>query len=334
MCNDSIVNNVFNEDVLVTLKRIHDNSVDMVYGDPDYNVGINYYGIKYTRRWDDYIDWYIKLTSECMRVLKPDGNLFMINYPKQNAYLRVKYLDKNAYNVFDYVWVYNTNVGHSDRRFTTAHRSVLHAVKSKNNKFYKDNVAVAYKNPLDKRIQQRMAQGSIGRMPYSWWYFNLVKNVSKDKTFHSCQIPVKLVEMLIKASTKENDIVEILFGGSGSEIVLCSQLNRKFISSELHKPYYKMIIDRLNNNGIINESYKLKLRNKMKTDTLHNSGINLIEILENDRRRENIWDKSVLMQRMSAQKIFEHGYRIDVGTPSLPIIPIRFSLLNQIKTLE
>ena len=43
----------------------------------------------------------------------------MINYPKQNAHLRVKYLDDNAFNVNDYVWVYNTNVGHSSQKFTT-----------------------------------------------------------------------------------------------------------------------------------------------------------------------------------------------------------------------
>jgi site-specific DNA-methyltransferase (adenine-specific) len=68
--------------------------------------------------------------------------------------------------------------------------------------------------------------------------------------------------MLIKASTKKNDLVKILFGGSGSEIVLCKELGRNFISSELHKPYFDMIINRLNNNGIIKEDYKLKFKNK------------------------------------------------------------------------
>jgi len=94
-------------------------------------------------------------------------------------------------------------------------------------------------------------------MPYSWWYFDLVKNVSKDKTFHSCQIPLALVEMLIKSSTKEDDVVQILFGGSGSELVLCKQLKRNFVSSEIHKPYYDMIMDRLNNGGVIKDDYKL-----------------------------------------------------------------------------
>ncbi|MDR0663580.1 MAG: site-specific DNA-methyltransferase, partial [Spirochaetaceae bacterium] len=229
----------------------------MIYGDPNYNVGINYAGRKYTQKWNEYIAWYIDLAKECMRVLKPDGNLFLMNYPRQNAYLRVKYLDEAAYDVFDYVWIYNTNVGHSPKKFTTAHRSILHAVKSSNNKFYKDNVAVPYQNPTDRRIMRNIANGSKGRMPYSWWYFDLVKNVSKDKTFHSCQIPLNLVEMLIKAATEEGDTVQILFGGSGSELVLCKNLQRNFISSELDKPYYDMIIDRLKNNGLIKSDYKL-----------------------------------------------------------------------------
>lgn len=254
---ETYLNKVQNKDVLEVLKHIPDNCLDMVYGDPDYNVGINYAGKNYTTKWNEYIDWYITLTKECMRVLKPTGSLFMMNYPKQNAYLRVKFLDDNAYNVQDYVWIYNTNVGHTPRRFTTAHRSILHATKSKENAFYKDQVAVPYQNPSDKRIQGRIAAGHLGRMPYSWFYFDLVKNVSKDKTFHACQIPLNLVEMLIKSCTKENDDVFILFGGSGSELLLCQQLKRNFISCEIHPEYYSMILDRLNNNGHIKDEFKL-----------------------------------------------------------------------------
>lgn len=261
------LNKVFNEDVMQTLQRIPDNTINMIFGDPDYNVGMNYDGKRYTKSWNEYIDWYIALAKECMRVLRPDGNLFMLNYPKQNAYLRVKYLDDNAYAVNDYVWVYNSNVGMSKTKFTTAHRSLLHITKSKNNKFFKEAVAVPYQNPKDKRIQRNIANGSKGRMPYSWFYFDLVKNVSKEKTFHSCQIPQKMVEMLIKATTEEGDIVQILFGGSGGEIVLSKQLKRNFVSSEIHKPYYQMILERLQMDGTIPLSYKLPIH-KSKSDEL------------------------------------------------------------------
>lgn len=84
-------------------------------------------------------------------------------------------------------------------------------------------------------------------MPYSWFYFDLVKNVSKDKTEHPCQIPKSLAELLIKASTKEKDIVFILFGGSGNEIEACKKLNRNFVSTEIHPIYYKMILQKLEN---------------------------------------------------------------------------------------
>jgi site-specific DNA-methyltransferase (adenine-specific) len=254
------LNQVFLQDIMELLKELPDKCVDMVYGDPDYNVGIKYGDKTYTKTFDEYIDWYIELTRESLRVLKDTGNMFLINYPKQNAYLRVKYLDDACYEVSDYAWVYNTNVGHSPNRFTTAHRSILHCRKTKDNNFYKDNIAVPYQNPTDKRILGNIANGSKGRMPYSWFYYNLVKNVSKEKTFHSCQIPQKLSEMLIKSCTLEGNIVLILFGGSGSEIEVCKILKRQYISAEIDEKYHKMILDRLSK-GAIEERYKLRLKN-------------------------------------------------------------------------
>lgn len=256
------LNRVYNGDIMYVLKDLPDNSVDMVFGDPDYNVGIKYNENNYTRKFEDYINWYIELTKEAMRVLKKDGNLYMMNYPQQNAHLRVKYLDLHFPNINEYVWVYNTNVGHTPRRFTTAHRSILHVRKDGDNKFFKDAVALPYKNPNDKRIKQNIANGSNGRMPYSWFEFNLVKNVSKEKTEHACQIPQKLTEMLIKASTKPKDIVLVLFGGSGAEIDVCKNLNRQFISAEIDKKYCDIINDRINT-GQIDQKYKL-LRGKKK----------------------------------------------------------------------
>lgn len=253
------LNRVFLKDIMELLKKLPDKSIDMVYADPDYNVGVKYGDKSYTKSFEEYIEWYIELTEESLRVLKDTGNMFLINYPRQNAYLRVKCLDRICYEVVDYVWLYNTNVGHSSNRFTTAHRSILHCRKTKDNKFYKENVAVPYENPTDKRILQNLANGSKGRMPYSWFYFDLVKNVSREKTFHACQIPQKLSEMLIKSCTQQGDIVLILFGGSGSEIEVCKILDRRYISAEIDEKYYKMIMDRLNK-GIIEERYRLNIK--------------------------------------------------------------------------
>ena len=114
-----ILNQIYNEDVMSLLRKIPDNCIDMVYSDPDYNVGIKYNHKSYTKNFDEYINWYIELAKESLRVLKNNGNIFFINYPKQNSYLWVKFLDKACYDVHEYVWVYNTNVGHSPKKFTT-----------------------------------------------------------------------------------------------------------------------------------------------------------------------------------------------------------------------
>lgn len=262
---DKYLNRVFNTDVFDLLDDMPKESIDVIYGDPDYNVGVRYNNKTYTKSFDEYIDWYINLAEKSLRVLKKDGNMFFINYPRQNSYLRVKYLDTACYDVQEYVWIYNTNVGHSKHRFTTAHRSILHCRKTKNNRFYKDQVAVPYENPTDKRIKKLMSEGSKGRMPYSWFYFDLVKNVSREKTYHPCQIPQKLVEMLFKASSKEGDLIFILFGGSGSEIEIARNLGRYYISAEIDKDYYKMILDRLKK-GRIDEKYRMLTQMKVKKE--------------------------------------------------------------------
>lgn len=281
-------NRVFKKDVIDVLRALPDGSLDMIYGDPDYGVGINYAGKRYTKKWSEYIEWYERLASECMRVLHPRGNLFLMNYPKQNAHLRARYLDDAAHDVRDYVWVYPTNVGHSRRYFTTAHRSILHATKSARNKFYKAQVAQPYKNPEDRRIKARIAAGHLGRMPYSWFEFNLVKNVSRDKTFHACQIPLSLFEMLTNAATKKGDMVMILFGGSGSEIVKARDMGRDYLSCEIHKPYHRMIQERLKDGGRISGRHRLPCYEKSKHSVSSSEG----RQMNMKKSRRNLREKS------------------------------------------
>ena len=248
---------VYHEDILNLMARLPDASVDCIYADPDYNVGVKYNDNTYTRKFDDYISWCIQWSKESRRILKDDGNFFIINYPKNNAYLRTGYLDEAFYDVNEYVWIYNTNIGHSRRRFTTAHRSILHCTKSNANKFYKENVAMPYENPKDKRIKRLISNGKPGRMPYSWLYYDLVKNVGYTKTFHACQIPEGLSKTLIQASTRRNDVVLVLFGGSGSEIVECVKSGRHFISAEIDEKYYRLIKERLRAGGDVPKRFRL-----------------------------------------------------------------------------
>lgn len=264
------INKVFHDDIMNVLAKLPDNSIDMIYGDPDYNVNINYSGKNYTTEFDGYIDWYVKMTEECMRVLKEDGNIMMMNYSKPNAHLRVKCLDDVAEMVEEYVWTYNYNFGIKKNKFTRAHRSILHITKSKDNRFYRDNVAEEYKNPTDKRVRKLIEAGSKGRMPYSWFYHDLVKNVSKEKSIHAAQIPKNVSRKLIECCTMPGDTVLVLFGGSGSECEVCKEGGRNYITAELHETYHELIIERLKE-GKIPKKYWHKSRLPRKKKETNNS---------------------------------------------------------------
>lgn len=231
-------------DVMKSLKK-NGETYDCIYADPDYNVGIKYRNEDYSKSYNEYIEWCGQWSKLAYDLLDTKGNFFIINYPKNNAYLRVNYLDRIFYEVNEYVWVYNVNIGQSSRRFTTAHRTILHCKKSKDNNFYKDNVAVPYQNPKDRRIKANIRNGSKGRMPYSWFYFDLVKNVSKDKTFHPCQIPQNLSKLLISSSTKIGDNVLILFAGSGNDVLSAIELKRNVKAIEIDPEYCDLIRKRI-----------------------------------------------------------------------------------------
>jgi DNA modification methylase len=244
------LNKVHNMDTFKMLKRIDDGCVDLFLADPDYNVGVKYGDKSYKLGFDDYISKYISLASEACRILKPTGHALFINYDRNNSYLRVMYLDKAFYDVASYAWVYFTNTGFSPNKLTTAHRSILHARKSKESVMYKDSIAEDYKNPDDKRIKQLIKQGSKGRMPYSWRYCNQTKNVTKRKknlSYHPCIIPDDISSLFIKGMTKVGDLVVIPYAGSGSEINVCRKLKRNWISAELSKAYCEQIERQLDN---------------------------------------------------------------------------------------
>ncbi len=96
-----------------------------------------------------------------------------------------------------------------------------------------------YKNPTDKRIAQRIAEGKSARA-YDWWEINQVKNVSKADNPHPCPVPLALMEKIIMSTTNEGDTICDPFMGSGTTGVACKNLNRNFIGIELDETYYNI----------------------------------------------------------------------------------------------
>ena len=101
-----------------------------------------------------------------------------------------------------------------------------------------------YKNLNDKRIQKRIAEGKTGAKLYDWWNINQVKNVSKEKTEHPCQMPLEVMKKII-GILPDNYIILDPFMGSGTTGAACKELNRDFIGIELDEKYFNIAKKRI-----------------------------------------------------------------------------------------
>jgi DNA modification methylase len=76
---------------------------------------------------------------------------------------------------------------------------------------------------------------------------NQVKNISKEKTEHPCQIPLELIKRIIRITAKNNDIIFDPFGGSGTTALAAYELGFDSIICEIDSDYMKIAKNRILN---------------------------------------------------------------------------------------
>jgi len=235
-CGDCIevMDNLIEEGVKVTL----------IIADPPYNRGINYGVYRDKMPQEEYFEWCKEWLERCVRILSDDGSLYVFNYPENNAKL-LPFIEEKLIFKRWLTWHYPINIGHSKKNYTRSQRSILFCVKSLKYKFNRDDISLPYRNPNDKRIKQRLKKGSRGRAPYDVFCFNIVKNVSREKTEHPCQIPEKLLEIFIRASSDIGDTVLDPFAGSFSTSVVAAKLGRSSIGIDISQEFCEIGKERL-----------------------------------------------------------------------------------------
>ena len=191
--------------------------------DPPYNQGYAYNNYKDKLSKKDYIELLSKIPTPCV----------IIHYPEETINLLPKAIKENCEQVV--CCVYNSNTGKQSR--------IISWWGCKPN-FKK--VTQPYKNLNDKRIQKRIAEGKTGAKLYDWWNINQVKNVSKEKTEHPCQIPEKVIENIILTTASKDDLIIDVFAGSGTTGIVAEKLGYKSIMYEIDRDYCKIIEKRKN----------------------------------------------------------------------------------------
>ena len=245
--------NIICGDCIEELKKLRKNSVDIIVTDPPFNIGKDYGKYKDRLKKENYFEWCNSWLKECIGVLKEGGALYLFNYPENNAYL-MPFLDGHLTFKRWMTWHYPTNTGMSPTNFTRSQHSILFYIKGKKPRcFNKKEIAEPYRNPSDKRILERLKNGSNGKTPYDVFHFNIVKNVSKDKTPHPCQIPKELIRIFVKASSKKGDLVLDPFGGSFTTSVVAKELDRHSLSIEINPEFCRIGNERLAKSITLNQ---------------------------------------------------------------------------------
>jgi len=189
--------------------------------DPPFNIGYHYNTYKDKMKEDEYYDFLKNIFGVNKQVI--------IHYPE--------YLYKHSFNIGLFPekvvsWVYNSNTGKQHRDIA------FFGVKPDFRK-----VGQPYKNPTDKRIAKRIAKGKKARL-YDWWEINQVKNVSKEKTEHPCQMPYEVMKRIIGILPDDYKIIDP-FMGSGTTALACVEFNRNFIGIEMDEKYFNIANDRI-----------------------------------------------------------------------------------------
>lgn len=257
----------YNADCLEALRSLPDNSVDLIITSPPYadQRTKTYGGIKA----DKYVEWFLPITKELLRVLKPKGTFILNIKEKVSNGERHTYVIELIVEMRKQGWLWteefiwhkkNCFPGKWPNRFRDAWERLLQFNKTKNFNMYQDEVRVPMgdwaktrlKNlsETDKKRDNSRVGSGFGKNVSKWVgrslaYPTNVLNLATEtgNKSHSAVFPRSLPEWFIKLFTKEKDVVLDPFLGSGTTSIVAGSLGRSSIGIEILSEYYELSIN-------------------------------------------------------------------------------------------
>ena len=255
--------NLYLGDCRKELKKIPDNSVDLIVTSPPYadQRQTTYGGVSV----DEYVEWFLPISKELLRVLKPTGT-FILNIKEKvvdgerSTYVMELILEMRKQGWFwteEFIWhKKNCFPGKWSNRFRDAWERLLQFNKEKKFNMYQDAVKVPIgdwakgrlKNLSETdKIRDNAKNGSgFGKNVSNWigketvYPTNVVHLATEcNNKQHSAAFPRELPEWFIKLFTQENDIVLDPFMGSGTTIEVANRMKRNSIGIEIISEYYE-----------------------------------------------------------------------------------------------
>ena len=251
------------------LKKIDANSVDLIFTSPPYadSRKKTYGGIHPNK----YVEWFLPIASELLRVLKPTGT-FVLNIKEKVADgERHTYVIELILGMRKQGWLWteeliwhkkNCYPGKWPNRFRDAWERLLQFNKAKQFNMFQDAVMVPIGNwskdrlknlSLTDKIRDNSKVGSgFGKNISNWvereyvYPTNVLHLATEcNNKNHSAAFPESLPEWFIRLFTKELDVVLDPFMGSGTTIWVAKNMKRNSIGIEIVPEYFEMIKNRI-----------------------------------------------------------------------------------------
>jgi site-specific DNA-methyltransferase (adenine-specific) len=248
-------------------KEIEDNSIDLIFVDPPYNIGKNFNGSQ--EKWsssNEYLKWCYKWIDLCLNKLKPTGSFYVMTATQFMPYFDI-YLQKKVEILSRIVWSYDSSAVQAKKHYGSLYEPILFCVKDKQNyTFNTDDILVEAKTGAKRKlIDYRKNPPQVynsKKVPGNVWDIPRVRYRMPEYENHPTQKPILLLERIIKASSKENDVVLDPFSGTFTTSYVAKQLNRESIGIELQDEYVKIGLRRLQ---IADEFNGEKLEKEVRT---------------------------------------------------------------------
>ena len=236
---------LINGDTFKVLKKIEDKTFDIIFADPPYflsNNGITCSGGKMISvnkgDWDKSLTLKEKHSfnkrwiKECYRILKDTGTIW-ISGTLHNIYSIGMSLEESGFKILNNITWQKTNPppNLACKTFTHSTETILWARKDLKNVKYTFNY-------------DAMKQMNANKQMKDVWTTSLTKPSEKKQGKHPTQKPLEILDKIILASTKENDLILDPFCGSSTTGISAVKLGRKYIGIDNEKEYLDLSIRR------------------------------------------------------------------------------------------
>lgn len=220
-------------DAIETMKVLPAESIDLVVADPPYNLGKDYGTSVDRKEWSEYREFTQAWLREAVRVLKPNGSIYVFMGVRFIAKLFLLMEEQCALNFNGWItWHYTQGMGRKIG-FSPRHDDILYFTKSSNFTFNLDDVRIPQK-------YYRERNNMAGANPGDVWQFSHVHYCSAERQKHPTQKPEALLERIILASSNPDDVILDPFVGSGTTCRVADIHKRRWIGIDINPEYIEM----------------------------------------------------------------------------------------------